>query len=132
MDTTNDNSQKPYSISFENRPNYLYVYVSGEHDSYEISRRYWQEVAGECARLNASKVLIEEDIAEAVSIGEMYRLATEIPELGFFGIFIAFVDRYIEHHDLNQFGELVVNNRGVFGKIFNDVEAAEKWLLSEQ
>ena len=36
-----------FDISFDYRPEYLYVYVSGERDSYEISRRYWQMVAGE-------------------------------------------------------------------------------------
>lgn len=121
---------KPYNISFENRPQYLYVYVSGEHDSYEISRRYWQEVADECARTNSGKVLIEEDIAEDVSMGEMYRLASELPQFGFVGVRIAFVDRYIEQHDLNQFGELVAGNRGLNAKVFNDVKEAEKWLVS--
>lgn len=113
------------------RSRYLYAYVSGEHDSYEISRSYWQEVSDECARQKAARVLIEEDIREAVSMGEMYRLASEIPELGFFGIRIAFVDRYVEHQDLNQFGELVAVNRGLYGRLFNDIETAEKWLLSE-
>jgi hypothetical protein len=131
MNISDSNAAKPYRISFENRSGYLYVYVSGEHDSYEISRRYWQEVADQCARLKAAKVLIEEDIPEVISMGEMYQLASEIPELGFFGIRIAFVDRYIEHQDLNQFGELVAVNRGLHGKIFNDLDAAEKWLLSE-
>ena len=120
---------KPYQISFERRPQYLYVYVSGERDSYEISRQYWQEVSGECGRTQCKKVLIEEDIPEVISMGEMYQLAAEIPQLGFFGVRIAFVDRYIEHQDLNQFGELVAINRGVYGKIFNDVKEAEKWLL---
>ncbi len=122
---------KPYQISFDNRLQYLYVYVTGERDSYEISRRYWQEVADECGRIKCSKVLIEEDIPEMVSMGEMYQLASEIPELGFFGVRIAFVDRYIEQQELNKFGELVAVNRGLHGKIFNDVVEAEKWLLSE-
>lgn len=72
---------KPYQISFENRPQYLYVYVSGEHDSYDISRQYWQEIAGECKRIKADKVLIEEDIPEG-TMGEMYQLASELPVLG--------------------------------------------------
>jgi hypothetical protein len=131
MDTPDSDLSKPYNISFENRSQYLYVYVSGDRDSYEISRRYWQEVAAECARAGAEKVLIEEDIPEDVSMGEMYQLASELPQFGFIGIRIAFVDRYIEQHDLNQFGELVANNRGLYAKVFNDVNEAEKWLLSE-
>jgi hypothetical protein len=124
-------SLKPYDLSFQYRPRYLYVYVTGERDSYEISKQYWQEIAAECRRSDCKKVLIEEDITEIVSTGEMYKIASEIPQMGFFGIRIAFVDRRIEHQDLNQFGELVATNRGIYGKIFNDVEESEKWLLSE-
>ena len=124
-------SPESYNISFEYRPEYLYVYVSGEHDSYAISRQYWQQISDECAVNKIKRVLIEEDIPEMVSMGEMFQLASEIPEMGFFGIRIAFVDRYIEQQDLNHFGELVAVNRGLHGKIFNDVTEAEKWLLAE-
>lgn len=51
--------------------------------------------------------------------------------MGFFGIRIAFVDRYIEQMDLNRFGELVAINRGIYGKIFNKFTEAENWLLAE-
>lgn len=123
-------SSRPYQITFEERPEYLYVYISGEHDSYEISRQYWREIADHCSREKCKRVLVEEDIAESVSMGEMFRIASDIPQT-FYGIRIAFVDRCIEHRDLNQFGELVAVNRGVHGKIFNDTKEAEKWLLVE-
>lgn len=131
MIVANSDSPDSYNISFEYRPEYLYVYVSGEHDSYDISLRYWKEVADECAKKEVKKVLIEEDISEAISMGEMYKLASEIPQLGFYGIRIAFVDRHIEQQGSNEFGELVAVNRGMYGKIFNDFNAAEIWLLSE-
>ena len=131
MNDSDFNTEKPYRISFEQRPQYLYVYVAGEQDSYEISHQYWQEIADECRRISAKYVLIEEDIQEVISMGEMYRLASEFPKMGFFGIRIAFVDRFLEHQNLNQFGELVAVNRGIYGKIFNDAAEAEKWLLSE-
>jgi hypothetical protein len=59
-------------------------------------------------------------------MGEMSKAASKIPQLGFYGIRIAFVDRYIEQQDSNEFGELVANNRGMYGKIFNDFDVAEK------
>jgi hypothetical protein len=124
-------SSKPYELSFEYRQQYLYVYIKGDEDNYEISRQYWQEIADECGRINCKKLLIEEDIPQIVSMAEMFRIASEIPGMGFFGVRIAFVDRYIEHQDLNKFGELVATNRGVFGRIFNDAAEAENWLLSQ-
>ena|SRR5687768_2787405 len=123
--------KKPYDIRFEHRSEYLYAYVSGDQDSVEISTRYWNEIAAECRKNNYKKVLVEEDIPEAVaSVFELYQFAAELPKFGFAGIYIAFVDRYIEQNELNEFVELVASNRGLMGRVFNDVTEAEKWLLS--
>jgi hypothetical protein len=119
---------KPYRLTFEQRPGYLYAYVEGEQDSYEISRAYWQEIADEAARLSALRVLIDENIPVAVSLTDVFHLAAQIPEMGFGAARIAFVDRYVEQNAINKFGELVAVNRGVNGRIFNDLGLAEKYL----
>ncbi|MDQ3798699.1 MAG: hypothetical protein M3384_04555 [Acidobacteriota bacterium] len=129
MSSPDSGDSKAYRISFEHRPEYLYAYVGGEHDSLEISLGFWRDVAAECERAQARKVLIEEDIKEGVSLVEMYQIAAEIPQMGFADVLIAFVDRYLEQKDLNEFGELVATNRGIRGKSFNDFHEAEKWLL---
>lgn len=131
MSSGQADSGKLYFIKFEHRPEYLYAYVTGEKDNIEISSQYWNEVAEECSRNNYKKVLVEEDISETVAtVLELYQFAAELPKYGFSGIYIAFVDRYIEQNDLNKFVELVASNRGLMGKVFNDVTEAEKWLLS--
>ena len=56
----NPDTYKPYELSFEYRPEYLYAYVTGEEDSYEISKQFWLEIAAECKRSDVKKVLIEE------------------------------------------------------------------------
>ncbi|CAN5851681.1 hypothetical protein BH20ACI4_BH20ACI4_12940 [soil metagenome] len=122
---------KLYQITFEHRPQYLYVYVTGDHDSYEISRQYWLEVADECNKTGYKKVLIEEDIKESASLSEAYQLASELPLMGFQGVRVAFYDRFAEHADLNQFAELVATNRGLAATIFNNLETAENWLLDQ-
>jgi hypothetical protein len=124
-------SSKPYNLTFEYRRQHLYAFVTGEKDSYEISRQYWQEIADECARSGIKRVLIEEDIKENLSMHDTYKLASEILQLGFFGIRIAFVDRQNEQQQLNQFGETVASNRGLLVRVFNNANEAEKWLLSE-
>lgn len=123
-------SAKFYSLSFEHRPRYLYAYVTGEKDSYDISKAYWQEVSDELAKTEYQMLLVDEDIAEAASMGDVFQLLSELAGMGLAGIRIAFSDRKIEHKDLNEFGELVGTNRGLNGKAFNDVAEAEKWLLS--
>lgn len=124
-------TEKLYDIEFEDRGKYLYVYVRGDKASIEISTRYWNEIAEECRKTNHKKVLVEEDITESTtSIPELYQFASDLPKYGFIGIYIAFVDRYIEQNELNRFVELVAGNRGFRGKVFNDTDEAEKWLLS--
>lgn len=104
--------------------------VEGERDSYAISSAYWREIAAECSERGSTKLFVEEDIPEAVSFSDMYRIAAELPEL-FRGIVIAFVDRFAEQTELNSFGELVAQNRGVRGRLFADVGTAENWLLAQ-
>jgi hypothetical protein len=128
VDTIENN--KPYQLTFEPRPSYLYAYVKGDEDSYEISRAYWQEIADECRKNKYKKVLIVEDIAESGTIAEAYQLCSEFPQMGYIGIKVAFVDRYSEQNEENQFGELVAVNRGINGKLFGEVDEAEKWLLA--
>ncbi len=127
----NEEDSKLYKLEFDERTDYLYAYVSGDKDNLDISRQYWCEIADECRRTKNSKVLIVEDIKESVSTTEMYQIASEIPDMDFSGIKIAFVDQYIEQHAVNEFGGLVATNRGLYVKLFNTAEEAEKWLLSK-
>ena len=124
-----DDQQKQYRLTFEQRDGYLYAYVEGEHDNYEISRAYWLEVADEVARTGAKRVLIDENIVEGASMAEVFRLASEIPAMGFGPTRIAFVDRYLEQNELNEFAALVAVNRGLNGRIFNDTTLAVEWLF---
>ena len=50
--------------------------------------------------------------------------------MGFGGIRIAFYDRKIEHHELNEFGALVASNRGIDAKVFNDLKLAKEWVVA--
>jgi hypothetical protein len=49
--------------------------------------------------------------------------------MGFGGTYVAFVDRYLDQSEINQFAELVAVNRGLNGKIFNDEGQAVAWLM---
>ena len=120
---------KPYDLTFEVRDKYLYAYVVGEHDTFEICFAYWSEIADKLREVGRDRVLIVEDIAEESPMVDVYELASRLPDIGFRGIMIAFVDRYASHQELNEFGVLVGSNRGLIGRAFGDEEEAEKWLL---
>ena len=121
--------QKAYELTFEEREGYLYAFVTGEYDNFAISFAYWSEIGERLKELGQKKVLIVEDIAEQATMVEVYDLVTRLWELGFAGVKIAFVDRYLDHHDLNDFGALVATNRGLRGRAFNTEPEAEAWLL---
>ena len=121
---------KPYELTMEARDGYLYAYVAGEHDTFEICYAYWAEIGRKLAELGLERVLIVEDIPEESSMVDVYELASRLPEIGFRGITIAFVDRYAGHQDLNDFGVLVGSNRGLIGKAFGSETEAEQWLLA--
>ena len=63
-------------------------------------------------------------------MAEVFQLASEIPKMGFGSTRVAFVDRYLDQQEVNSFGELVAVNRGLSGKVFNDITEAENWLMS--
>lgn len=130
MDT--DQSPPPYELTFENRDTYLYAHVAGLHDTYEICSAYWNEIANQLRQLRLKKVLVIEDIVEESSVADVYRLVSSFVDMGFRGVKIAFVDRYSNHQDLNDFGVLVASNRGLLGKAFINEEAATKWLLGDR
>ena len=121
---------KPYKLTFQLTPEYLHARVEGDRDSYEISIAFWREIAAECERLDVIRLLVEEDIPEMGDYSDMYRIASELPDM-FLGIAIAFVDRYADQAELNSFGELVAQNRGVRGRYFSDASNAEAWLLAQ-
>ena len=130
MTDTHTDPVHGYTITFEERPGYLYVYVEGEHDSYEISRSFWLKVAERARKTGAVSVMIDENIAEGVPLADVFQLASEIPDMGFGRARLAFVDRYLDQNEVNEFGVLVAQNRGANGRIFNDARLAEEWLLS--
>lgn len=121
-------NEKSYRIEFRRRENFLHAYVEGDEDSVEISRRYWTEVLEECRRHGLAKVLIEENIAGNVSAGEMYEFAKELPSLVTDKVVVAFVDQRAAHAEINRFGEVVAQNRGLRSRVFNTVEDAAAWL----
>ena len=119
--------EKSYSITMENRGEYLYVLVGGAKLTTEIAAAYWREIAHECFELKILKILIEKDFKKTVSPPEMLQMGQYLGYL--LPTFkVAFVDRY-HHREINELGKTVARNREVIMQLFNTVEDAERWLL---
>ena len=119
--------EKAYTISMEDRGEYLYVLVGGERLTAEISAAYWREIAHECFKSKKLKILIEKDFRKTVSPPEMLQMGKYLGYL--LPTFkVAFVDRY-RHQEINELGKTVARNREVIMQLFETVEDAEQWLL---
>jgi len=125
-------SEKPYTIVFEDYSEYLYALVHGDQYGYEVLSGFLKDIADECKRRNFRKVLIEENISATANKEDVYRTASELPEFGFAGIRMAYIDRFTEQKELNEFGHDVAVDNGIDVQIFATQAEADAWLTSHQ
>jgi len=125
-------SDKPYTIVFEDYSEYLYALVHGDQYGYEVLSGFLKDIADECKRRNFRKVLIEENISATANKEDVYRTASELPEFGFAGIRMAYIDRFTEQKELNEFGHDVAVDNGIDVQIFATQAEADAWLTSHQ
>jgi len=121
-------SEKQYDIETENRGSYLYAIVGGLRATPEIVLDYWHEIIGECDELGLSKILLEHNFVELISMSELVVVIGPVAEM-LRGHSFAFVDRY-EHDAIPEAGKSILRSLNVKMQIFTDVEKAEKWLMA--
>lgn len=115
-------------ISFKVEKHCLYAYVEGTKASVESSRDYWKQVLEEARQRACDRILIEENISETLTASQTYEFAKGVADAAPQGIKVGLVDRHPEHRELNLFGILVANNRGLDARVFDSVAEAESWL----
>lgn len=121
-------AEKPYSIELEDRGEYLYAVVGGIKVTPEIALAYWQEIFDECDAKNCSKILLDHNFVEMISMQEMLVVIGPVGEL-LRGRRFAFYDRY-GHYEIPEAGKAILRSHDVTMRIFHDIEKAEKWLLA--
>lgn len=118
----------PYRIVYEEYPNYLYALVHSEQYGYEVLAGFLRDIANECKRRGFDQVCIEENISASASEDDVVRVASELAELGFANIRMAYIDRFQEQAEMNEMGQDIAVDHGVDVQIFKDQLAAENWL----
>lgn len=119
---------KAYDLETEDRGEYLYAIVGGLKVTPEIGLAYWREIVDECDRLGRSKILLEHNFAEMISMSGMLEVIGPLSNL-LKGRMFAFIDRY-EHYDIPEAAKGILRNLNVKMQLFKDVDEAEKWLLA--
>jgi len=126
----NSGPERKFTIVYENYPTYLYALVHGEAYGYEVLTAFLKEIAGEVRARGFSQVLIEENISAGATKDVAFRVASEMPDLGFMGIRIAYVDRFLDQEEVNEYGRDVAVYNGIDVRLFSDQEVADRWLNS--
>ena len=123
-----DELNKPYDLEIEDHGEYLYAIVGGLKVTTEIALGYWHEIIDECDRLGRSKILLEHNFVEMISMQEMLQVIGPVADM-LKGRMLAFVERY-DHYEIPEAGKTILRNLNVKMQLFKDVEEAEKWLLA--
>lgn len=117
-----------YDIRYEARLGYLFAHIEGP-ETYDNALDFWKDLRREAVTGNFSKLMVVDEVTGTLSTTQIFTLSTEIARLHT-GAAIAFVDPKKETLEANRFGETVLANRGVNGRVFTNEEEAEEWLLS--
>src|SRR6476619_910373 len=123
-----DASGKNYSIETQLNGSYLHVTVSGERLTPQIALDYWHEIIDECECKSCSKILLEHNFVEMISMVEMLEIIGPVGEM-LKGRMLAFYDRF-GHYDTPEAGKMILRSHDVKMQIFRNLEAAESWLLA--
>jgi hypothetical protein len=123
-----DTSDQNYTIVFEDHPDFLFALVHGEEYGYEVLTGFLKDIADQCKARGYSQVLIEENISASATKELVYRVACELPELGFAGIRMAYVDRFSDQREVNEFGRAVAIDNGIDVRQFTAFTHAAAWL----
>jgi hypothetical protein len=118
-------------IKIEKRAEYLMAKFSGGANLQEIGQRF-EALAVRCRKEKKHRLLIDVTaINAAPTFSDRYRAGESAVVFAEFGIKIAMVGM-TELMDPRRLGELVAQNRGVDGRVFTDLAAAEEWLLEKK
>ena len=120
--------EKPYSIEMEDRGEYLYVIVGGLRVTPQIALDYWREIIDECEKTGRSKILLEHNFVEMISMQEMLVVIGPVGDL-LQGRMLAFYDRQ-GHNETPSAGKKILRSHDVKMQIFHNVTEAERWLLA--
>ena len=124
----NNDGDKGYSLEMEHVDPYLHVTVSGTRVTPEIALDYWSDIIDECNRLNCSRILLDHDFAEMISMQEMIEVIGPVTEM-LKGRIMAFYDRY-GHYEIPEAGKMIMRAANVKMQIFHDLDRARRWLLA--
>ncbi len=122
------NHSHTYQLRFEERPGYLYAVVRSDNIDREAALSYLSEVANKCEEIKIDRLLLERDVPVMLPDADLFFVTNTFLEM-IKGRRVAFVNRHFPIESDMKFAITIGTNRGAHYKLFDDVGAAEKWLM---
>ena len=119
---------KAYRLTFTEYAQYLFADLKGETISAEIIRDYIGEIVAKCAETGKNRILLYRDIPAVLSGGETFFTVSESLD-ALAGKKLAIVNPHSSVDSVVDFGVTVGQNRGGNYRSFDNVAAAEEWLV---
>ena len=107
---------------------YIHAVVGGIRVTPEIALSYWQDINEKCEETGCTKILLEHNFVEMISMNEMLQVIGPVGEL-LKGRSVAFYDRY-GHYDIPEAGKAILRGHDVKMQLFHDIREAERWLVA--
>jgi len=124
-------SDKPYDLTFDERPGYLFAHLQGDTISVEVIRDYIAEIVVKSNATGKQRIMLYRDIPAVLPESQtFFTVSASLEALR--GKKVALVNPHTALDREVEFGVTVGLNRGGNYANFNDVDTAERWLLAER
>lgn len=126
----NGSARRPYELSFETRPEFLYARIAAPSITRALKLDYLAEVLLKCAQSRCKQILLERDIPAIIEDEEFEKTVEDVVRASE-DVAIAFVN---PHHDIEQKLKKFIalgKRRGGRFRYFSARDEAEKWLQKQ-
>ena len=121
---------KPYTLTFEERSEYLFARVTADTIDRDTALDYLRKVAARRLQIHARRLMLLREIPVMLPDSDLFFTTQDF--LGMIGTTrVAFVNPYAEIDEGMSFAMTIGVNRGADYRLFNSVERAEEWLLKQ-
>lgn len=123
-------SSPPYTLTFEERPGYLYARVSAGTIDAETAIEYLFKVAEKCDEIKCDRLMLERDIPVMLPTGDLFFTTQKFLER-IKDIRVAFVNPHAPIREDMKFAIMIGTNRGALYSLHDNTASAERWLLKD-
>ena len=117
-----------FRICFDDEPGYLRAYVFDGTDSKDVSIAMWRMIAAECNAVQATRLLVLEDLLSTVDVPDIEAVIDSLVEAGLDKVRMAFVELRDDIQG-SEFAEIMCHERGLTLRILSNETEARRWLV---